>query len=320
MGTMEFSTEKFSEKKLSRLVIGSLFRFYDKVEEHCAFFDEAFDLGYTTIDTARGYGSEDSIGEWMRRRGNREEVFIITKAGHPSRKRLRITPFDIETDLHDSLAELDTSYIDMFLLHRDNTDLPVSMTVDLMNRFIKEGKIKAYGGSNWTAARIEKADAYAAQTGQVGFGASSPNFSLAEQIAEPWAPGCITISGPQEKAQRDFYAKTQMPVYAYSSLARGLFSGRMSREMFEKTPDEINEQCRVAYCCDANFTRLERTEELAKKYGASVPQIALAFILNSGLNVYPIVGAMNKAEMQDNIDALSIKLTADEIKYLDLLD
>ncbi|MDL2293010.1 aldo/keto reductase [Ruminococcaceae bacterium OttesenSCG-928-D13] len=317
---MEFSSEKFSQKKLSRLVIGSLFRFYDKVEEHCEFFDTAFELGYTTIDTARGYGSEDSIGEWMRRRGNREEVFIITKAGHPSRKRLRITPYDIEADLHDSLAELGTDYIDLFLLHRDNTDLPVSMTVDLMNRFLKEGKIKGYGGSNWTAARIAEANAYAEKQGLVGFAASSPNYSLAEQIAEPWAPGCVTVSGPTEKEQRDFYAKTQMPVYAYSSLARGLFSGRISREMFEKTPEEINDQCRVAYCCDANFTRLERAEELAKKYGASVPQIALAFILCSELNVYPIVGAMNREEMQSNIDALSIKLTEDERKYLDLLD
>ena len=318
MATMEFSTEAFTEKKLSRLVIGSLFRGMDQFEEHCKFFDTAFELGYTGIDTARAYGSEDVVGEWMRLRGNREQVFVITKGAHPSRKRLRVTPFDIESDLHDSLADLATDYIDLYLLHRDDEAQPVSMTVDLMNRFIREGKIRAWGGSNWTAPRIAAANAYAKETGQVGFAASSPNYSLAEQIAEPWAPGCVTISGPQEAEQRAFYTQTQIPVYAYSSLARGLFSGRISRKMFQETPDEINEQCRVAYCCDANFTRLERAEELAKKYGASVPQIALAFILGSPMNVYPIVGAMNREEMQSNIDALAIKLTADERRYLDL--
>lgn len=316
---MEFVKENFSDKKLSRLVIGTLGKTVEQVEEHCKFLDEAFELGYTTIDTAAAYGSEPTIGEWMKRRNNREDVLIITKCAHPSRERTRVTPYDIEADLEDSLVNLKTDYIDLFLLHRDDESKPVSMIVDLLNRFCKEGKIRAFGGSNWTAKRIEEANAYAASKGLKGFVATSPNYSLAEQIAEPWAPGCITISGAKEAEQRKYYAKTKMPVLAYSSLARGLFSGRMSREQFLNRPEEINEPCRIGYCCDANFTRLERAEELAKKYQVTVPQIALAFILNSDLNVYPIVGAMNRIEMQDNIDALKIKLSKEEWEYLDLV-
>lgn len=316
---MEFSTESFTDKKLSRLVIGTLGRTIDGLEEHCRFFDEALELGYTCIDTALAYNSEQTIGEWMKSRNNREQVYLITKGAHPSRFRTRVTPFDIEADLHDSLAYLQTDYIDLYLLHRDDESKSVGLIVDLLNRFCDEGKIRAFGGSNWTASRIAEANAYAKANGLRGFAASSPNYSLAEQIAEPWAPGCITISGPQEKEQRKFYAETQMPVFAYSGLARGLFSGRMSREQFINRPEEINEPCRIGYCCDSNFTRLERAEELAQKYGATVPQIALAFTMSSGLNVYPIVGAMNRQEMQNNVDALKVKLTQDELDYLDLI-
>lgn len=315
---MKFSKEAFSDKKLSRLVIGSLGRTPEDLQTHFNFFDEALECGYNTIDTALAYNSEQTIGAWMESRGNREEIVIISKGAHPSRIRTRVTPFDIESDLHESLAGLKTDYIDLYLLHRDDESRPVKEIVDLLNRFYREGKVRAFGGSNWTADRIRQANEYAAANGLQGFASSSPNFSLAYQAEEPWAPGCISISGPDEAAQRDFYLKTQMPVLAYSSLARGLFSGRITRELYEQHPEQIDEPCRIAYCNEENFKRLDRVIELSTKYGASVAQIALAFVLNSGLNVYPIVGAANKAEMMNNIDALDLNLTESEIRYLDL--
>ena len=208
MATMQFASEPFTDKKLSRLVIGTLGKIYEEgFEQHCAFLDTAVRLGYTTIDTALAYNSEYTIGEWMKKRGNREKIFLITKGAHPSMRRTRVNTFDIEADLHDSLANLSTDYIDLYLLHRDDESKPVGEIVDLLNRFCDEGKIRAFGASNWTAARIAEANTYAEAHHMRPFVASSPNYSLAEQIAEPWAPGCVTISGPAEEAQREYYQR-----------------------------------------------------------------------------------------------------------------
>jgi aryl-alcohol dehydrogenase-like predicted oxidoreductase len=106
-----------------------------------------------------------------------------------------------------------------------------------------------------------------------------------------------------------------MPVFAYSSLGRGLFSGRTTRENYGETLDSAG---RKAYAHDVNFLRLARAEELAKRLGVSIPQIALAFILNSPMNVYALVGATSREECAAAVAAQSIRLDPRERAWLDL--
>src|SRR5690606_27782491 len=127
------------------------------------------------------------------------------------------TPYDITADLFDSLARMQTDYIDIYLLHRDDPDVPVGPIVEILNEHHQAGRIHAFGGSNWSHERIREANEYAAAHGLTPFVASSPNFSLAEQIQEPWA-GCLSIGGRKGAAARDWYRQNQIALFTWSSL------------------------------------------------------------------------------------------------------
>lgn len=178
--------------------------------------------------------------------------------------------------------------------------------------------MKIFGGSNWTHQRLEEANEYAYAHNLVPMSVSSPNFSLAEQVQNPFAPGCVTIAGHKNEDAQKWYIANQMPVLAYSSLARGFFSGRITREMFEKHPEDIDQFCRIGYCCEENFVRLDRCKEIADEKGCTIPQIAMAYVLDSPLNAYPVIGAANRAELESSLGALKVKLTPQEVLYLEL--
>ena len=330
---MKYSKVCGLDKEISKLVFGTatpkLFKAVasDATEadrnEAFALLDSVFASGVNTFDCASHYG-EEIMGQWMESRGNRDKCVIITKCAHPNNWRHRVTDFDILSDAHDSLKKLKTDCIDIYMLHRDNEEVPVSMIVDVLNRLYNEGKIKAFGGSNWTHKRIEEANEYAKANNLVGFTVSSPNFGLAEQIADPWLAdahfgnGCVTISGPENADAREWYADNEFPVFAYSSLARGLFSGAFSSADPERAKEIMDEPGIIGYYCENNIERLKRCEELAEKKGVSVPQIAMAWIYNQKFDVYALSSPVTEAQLKANIDAMEIKLTDDEVKWLNL--
>lgn len=319
--SMQYGQVPGVDKSVSRLVLGTMIINTRELESSFALLDSAFEQGYNTLDTAHVYAGGDSeraIGRWLKARGNREKVVIISKGAHPNADRWRVTPFDITADLTDSLARLQTDYIDIYLLHRDDPEVPVGPIVEVLNEHYEAGKIRAFGGSNWRHERIQAANDYAAAHNLQPFVASSPNFSLAEQLDNPWGPGCVSISGPREAEAREWYRRGNMPIFAYSSLARGLFSGRITRENYHRTKEQLDKACRRAYCHEPNFERLERARRLAEVKGVSVPQVALAYLFHHGLNVFALVGAASPAELADNLPALDIKLTAAELSWLDL--
>jgi len=287
--------------------------------ESAALLDDALSLGINTLDSALVYGGGDSeraIGKWMQERGNREQVYIITKGAHPNRDRMRVTPHDITSDLMDSLARLKTGYIDVYMLHRDDVNVPVGVIVDILNEHHRAGRIRALGVSNWKHSRIAEANAYAKANNLVPITASSPNYGLCEQVSDPWGPGCVTISGPNEAEARRFYRENDIPVFAYSSLGRGMLSGRVTRENYREMLDNA---ALTAYAHEVNFQRLDRARALAEQKGVSVPQIALAYILNQPFRVFPIVGAASKQEMSEAAAAAEIVLSANECSWLDTM-
>lgn len=317
---MLYGSVKGVDKPVSRLVLGTMIINARELEKSFILMDAAIELGCTTLDTAHVYGSEGAIGRWMEERKNRDKVIILTKGAHPNADRKRVTPFDITADMHDSLARLKTDYIDIYLLHRDDPDVPVGPIVECLNEHLRAGRIKAFGGSNWRHERIQEANDYAQSYGLVPFTASSPNFGLAEQVEDPWGPGCVSLSGPGEVKAREWYQKTQMPIFAYSSLGRGFFSGRITRENFMELKEKgmIDGACLRAYCHEVNFKRLERVQILAKEKGMTVPQIATAYIMNQNLNVFALIGAVSREEFQANVEASKLKLIPEELEWLDL--
>ena len=217
------------EKPVSRMIFGTAIGPMIEGKSADELLDAALVKGINTFDTARGYGrAEESLGGWMKRRDNREQVVVISKCGNcDSDGSVCVNRKVIERELAESLQALQTNYIDIYLLHRDDPKTPVSEMIDTLNKLQKEGKIKIFGVSNWTHERIEEANRYAKEHQLQGFSVSSPHFGLAEQVADPWGGDCVTITGKQNEAARNWYRDNQMPIIAYSSLARGLMAGKI---------------------------------------------------------------------------------------------
>ncbi|MEA2597096.1 MAG: hypothetical protein QOF01_3565 [Thermomicrobiales bacterium] len=317
---MRYGTVPGVEKRISRLVQGTVMITPQERERSFALLDAVFAQGCTTFDTAHGYGngeSERALGDWIASRGVRDDVVILSKGAHHNKDRQRVTPFDITSDLHDSLARLKTDFVDLYLLHRDDPSVPVGDLVETLNAHHRAGKIGAFGGSNWSVARIQEANAYAKANDLKPFVASSPNFSLAVQSRSPW-DNCVSISGPAAKPERDWYTIAKMPLFTWSSLAGGFFSGRFRRDNLDQFTAYLDRLCVDVYCSEDNFRRLDRVQTLAKERGATVPQIATAYVMSQPLNIFAIVGCQTGAEFASNVEALDLELTPAELAWLDL--
>jgi len=309
-------------KPVARVVQGTTMIGSDLDEaKSFALLDQVFEMDCNALDTAHVYSngnSERITGRWMQARGLRDKIVIITKGAAHSEDRRRMTPFDITSDLHDSLARLKTDYVDLYLLHRDDPSAPVEPIIDILNEHRQAGRLRAFGASNWSHPRIEAANAYARANGLESFVASSPQFSLADQIEEPW-PLCLTISGPREAAAREWYAQTQMPLLAWAPLASGFFSGRFRRDNLHTFGErEWDRVCVRAYASEANFQRLDRAGILAAEKGLTAAQVAVAYVMNHPMNIFAVVGPSSGERYKANVEACHVQLTPQEMAWLDL--
>lgn len=308
------------DKPIPRLIQGSIMISSDDIPASFALMDAIFAQGGNAFDLAHVYGKGDNertFGRWLHERGNRDQIVIITKGAHHNEDRQRVTPFDITSDLHDSLARLGVDHIDLYMLHRDDPRVPVEPIVDILNKHQRAGLIGAFGASNWTYARIEEANQYAHDSRQQPFVFSSPQFSLAEQLEEPW-DNCVSISGPSGEAARAWYREQALPLFTWSSLAGGFFSGRFRRDNLDSFEAYLDQLCVKCYCHEDNFKRLDRAHLLATKHGVSLPQIALAYVMAQPLDIYALVGCRTREEFAANIAALHLGLSPEEVAWLDL--
>ena len=315
---MQYGTIAGVEKPVSRVVQGLAGLTTQNTDFWFPVMDAVVELGGNMFDLAHGYGGgecERAFGLWLRQRGNRDQLILQTKGAHHNADRQRVTPFDITADIHDSLARLKVEHIDLYILHRDDESQPVGPIVDVLNEQQRAGKIGAFGGSNWSAARLQAANEYAAANGLLPFVISSSNFSLAPQIKAPW-DRCISISN--NEAELEFYRRTQMPLLPWSSLAGGFFSGRFRPDNLDSFTEYLDKLCVECYCSEENFARLERAEKLAAEKGVTVTQIAMAFIANQGVNLFALTQARNRQEFEDSIAARDMQLTQAEADWLNL--
>lgn len=317
---MKYENLEDIKTPVSRIVFGTALPAMIKGENVNDLLDSIYAEGITTFDTAENYGlSEISLGTWMKARKNRDKIVIISKGCHPY-GRDRVTPEDLKQDIEQSFERLHTDYIDIYMLHRDDLKVDVGPIVEFLNEYKKAGKIGRFGGSNWTVERMEQANEYACKHGLVPFTVSEPNFGLCDQIGDPWGggSGCVTISGPAHQEDRDWYAKNDIPVFAYSSLGRGMFSGRVKSNDIEGAKSILDPNAVKGYCYPENFERLARVEKLAASKNRTVPQIALAWVLNQDFDVFPLVSVPKAEWMASNLEALDISLSKEEVEWLDL--
>ncbi|MBZ0292616.1 MAG: aldo/keto reductase, partial [Anaerolineae bacterium] len=154
---MEYGNIPGVTKPLSRIIHGTTMIGSKDLDYSFDLLDSVLALGITTFDTAHVYGGGDNertVGRWFNDRGVRDQIVIIGKGAHLNSDRRRVTPFDIQADVHDSLARFKTDYIDLYLLHRDDPTQPVGPSIETLNELKDAGKIHAFGGSNWSVERL----------------------------------------------------------------------------------------------------------------------------------------------------------------------
>jgi aryl-alcohol dehydrogenase-like predicted oxidoreductase len=282
-----------------------------------ALLDSLYEHGARAFDTAPVYGmgrAEALLAAWIRARGVRESVVVIDKGAHPDTERRRVTPRDIANDAAQSFDVMG-SCIDLYLLQRDDPAVPVSEIVDALNEQKRAGLVDSFGASNWTHERIEAANAYAINTNQLGFVASSPELNLCEPV-RTW-PGCLSIGGPSGRAARAWYRDSKLAVLAWSPVAGGFLGGRFTRESCA-TPQTPYER-RVAdfYASEANFARLDRLRELASRRGMPLGVAALGYVAGQKLNTFAIIGADSATEFRECERGLEVRLEPAEIEWLE---
>ncbi len=302
---MAYGTIPGVDKQLSRLVMGCDNQM--NLAHASAMFDAFYEIGGTTFDTAYIYGGgyiEKLVGQWVRNRGVREDIVMITKGAHTP----HCDPESITRQLEESLERQGTDYADLYMMHRDNPDIPVGEFVDVMDEHLRAGRIRAYGGSNWTPARVDEANAYAKANGRTGFTILSNHFGLAEALDVPWA-GCVHATDADSKAWLEERGIALLP---WSSQARGFFTGRARPE------DRSDAELVRCYYSDENFERLARAEELGAERGVPATAIALAFVLHQKFPTFALFGPRSIAEMRSSTLGLGVELSAQEMAWLDL--
>lgn len=289
-----------------------------KAPETFALLDEFIALGGNFIDSAHVYApgtnsiSEKTIGQWMRNRGNREQVFISTKGAHPDVSTMhisRLSRAEITQDLNESLEHLQTDRIDLYWLHRDDPAVPVSQIIDTLNEQVEAGKIRYFGASNWTISRIQSANAYAAQKGLGGFVANQPLWSLAAPNMDSHPDQTLVA---MDQVGLDFHRKTGMAVMAYSSQAHGFFTKLDASGKANIPPADL-----TLYDNPTNLRRLERIRELASQHAVQINDIVLSYLLSQPFTTIPILGCKRVDHLHSSVKALELSLTPTEVSYLE---
>ena len=278
-----------------------------------AMFDHYTSLGGNVFDTAYIYNdgmSDQYLGRWINARNNREEIVVLGKGAHSP----DCFPSAIRPQLEETLSRLQSNYLDIYCLHRDNLDVPVSEFIDSLNDLREEGLIKVFGASNWSLDRFKEANEYAHSTNQQPFTLVSNNFSLARMIEPVW-PGCVSCS---EEDFKSYLEANQIAIFPWSSQARGFF---LDQQEFQGATHGANpnlaEQIRVWHS-EENLERRSRCFKLAKELNVEPIQVALSFVINQNFPSFPLIGPRNFFETESSVSSLDFNLDSKQLSWLDL--
>ncbi|MBA3868143.1 MAG: aldo/keto reductase [Chloroflexota bacterium] len=320
---MKYVTIPNTELRVSQICLGSA-EFGAGLTSKDAFslLDAFIAEGGNFIDTAHVYSdwipgtkstSEKFIGQWLKKSGMREDIIIATKGAHPELTSMnvsRLSKDDIEQDVSESLEYLQIDTIDLYWLHRDDVNIPVGEIIDALNEQVWLGNIRYFGCSNWTFNRIREALIYATDKNVDGFVANQPLWSLAAADMSQ-IPDQTLVSMDEEGLA--FHKRTRLAAIPYTSQAKGFFS-----KVERSGSAGLSEGDRKVYFSEINKKRLLRVQELAKKYGVGVNEIALSYLLSQPFTTIPVVGSKTTEQLKSSLKALDVVLTSEQVQYLEV--
>jgi len=265
-----------------------------------ALLDTYVELGGAVIDTASVYSnwvpgemqrSETIIGEWMKARGNRDHLRVVTKGAHPpldDPKTSRLDAASIRSDVELSLKKLQTDRIDLWFFHRDDPQRPVGDIFDTVHKLVAEGKIAAIGCSNWSLLRIREAERFG------GFSANQVlGNALCRIMTPPSDPTNVILDAPMFHHA----VNNEVELQLYTSQCQGLFEKRAAGKAPPANYD--NTACAAA---------AEKVEAIAKKVGIDAGQLIVAFLTGLAPNVRPVIGPRDPAQLRYSYAAGDLSL------------
>ncbi|MBY9079319.1 aldo/keto reductase [Paenibacillus sp. HN-1] len=278
-------------------------------EEHSRpVIKKALELGINFFDTANIYAngtSEEITGRALKDYANRDEIVLATKVWgrmHQGPNGAGLSRKAILSEIDNSLKRLGTDYVDLYIIHRWDYDTPIEETMGALHDVVKSGKARYIGASAMYAWQFQKAQHVAEMNGWTRFVSMQNHLNL--------------IYREEEREMMPLCKDQKIAVTPYSPLA----SGRLIRDWSETTlRSETDHIQKSKYDATAEVDRVivERVASIAEKHGVPRIHIALAWLLQKESVAAPIVGVTKIAQLEDSVGALSVKLTAEEVSFLE---
>ena len=275
--------------------------------------DRFADAGFNAIDTAdvysnwapgnKGGESETIIGKWMKSRGNRDRIVVITKVGSDlGEGRKGLSASYVERAVEASLKRLQTDFIDLYLSHWPDSSVPYDETLGAYQRLIEKGKIRHAGASNLDAGQLTAALKIASQKSLPRYEVLQPEYNLYDRSS---------LDGPL----LDLCVVEEIGVITYFSLAKGFLSGKY------RSDADLGKSPRGSgvgkYLNARGFRILAALDAVSARHSASQAEVALAWIIARPSVTAPIASATTLPQMESLIRSASLKLSASDLAKLD---
>jgi len=277
----------------------------------CAILDAFVDGGFNLIDTADVYSawapghqggeSETVIGDWLKKSGRRDRVLIATKVAKWGRFP-GLSPKNIQAAAEDSLRRLGTDHIDLYQAHEDDASVPLAETLGAFSRLIEQGKVRAIGASNYSAARLAEALAVSKTQQLPRYECLQPEYSLMARA-------------DYETELEPLIRRENIGVIGYFALASGFLTGkyRSAADLGKSVRGD-----RVSRYLDAHgLGVLAALDAIASAHQATPAQIALAWLMARPGLTAPIASATSVEQMNELMLAARVRLSAADIAALD---
>ena len=309
---MDIRTLGGSGLKTPRLVLGgNVFGWTATAGEGFAILDRFAEAGGTMIDTAdvysawvpghKGGESESFIGEWIKRRGHRDDILIATKVGMlPGEGGEKLEPARIAAAAEASLKRLGT-HIDLYYAHQDDEKTPRADTLAAFDKLVKAGKVRALGASNYTGERLNEALDISERGGLARYDVLQPEYNLMVRD---------TFEGGRQQACID----RNVGALPYFGLASGFLTGKYRSEADKEK--SVRGGRMDAYLNDRGFAVLAALDEVASAAGATPAQVALAWLAAQPGITAPIASATSRAQLDELLGVLTLELTGEQLERL----
>lgn len=297
LGTMTYGTSKWRDWVLNE-------------DESRPFIQRALELGINFFDTADAYSlgvSEEVLGRALKNFTHRDEVVIASKVFFPMSDKPNhggLSRVHIMQAIDDSLRRLGTDYIDLYQIHRWDPETSIEETLEALHDVVKSGKVRYIGASSMYAWQFSKALYLADIHGWTRFVSMQNHYNL--------------VYREEEREMLPLCRSEGIGVIPWSPLARGFLSGNRSRQNWGKTTRAKSDDfAHSMYYQESDFMVVEKVKEIAEQRGVTSSQIALAWLLHQPGVTAPIIGASKMTHLEQDVAALEIKLSEEELDLLE---